>query len=199
MATQKETGPHLKKSFYLTFDLGLTGYYSLIEVTTDNQFKILESNKIITELREDKIYKIDNTTKSKSMVKNQVSYNQNLNEIKSLLNKYNINPEDILSFVEQLTPRPFNSRVSILSLGDTGATVRSIIESLHIDYLIIPPGTWKKGINVTSDKETSINLFKECVATNKIITQIESYQNKKGELNHNQVESILIAYWFFTK
>lgn len=192
-------GPYLKKSFYLTFDLGLTGYYSLIEVTKDNQFKVLESNKIITELREDKIYKVDTKTKSKSIVKNQVSYLKNLSEIKKLLDKYKINPEDILSFVEQLTPRPFNSRVSILSLGDTGATVRSIIESLHIDYLIIPPGTWKKGLNVTSDKETSINLFKECVANHKIITNINDYSNKKGEFNHNQIESILIAYWFFTK
>lgn len=191
--------PNLKKSFYLCFDVGLTGYYSLIEITNDNQFKVLESNKIITELKEDNLYKVDSKKKSKSMVKNQVSFSKNLSEIKSLIEKYKINTKDILSLAEQLTPRPFNSRISILSLGDTGATIRSLVESLHIDYLLISPATWKKGLSITSDKETSINLFKECVDNKKINTQLENYQNKNGEYNHNQIESILIAYWFFKK
>ena len=55
--------PNLKKSFYLCFDVGLTGYYSLIEITNDNQFKVLESNKIITELKEDNLYKVDSKKK----------------------------------------------------------------------------------------------------------------------------------------
>ena len=69
------------------------------------------------------------------MVKNQVSFSKNLSKIKALKEKYKINTKDILSLAEQLTPRPFNSRISILSLGDTGATIRSLVESLHIDYL----------------------------------------------------------------
>lgn len=186
--------------YYLSFDLGLTGFYSLIKIE-NNKFEILESNKIIVELKEDKLFKVNDKTKSKAMIKNQISFIKNYLEIKEMLIKYNIEKNEVLCFAEQLSPRPFNSRISILSLGDSGGTIRSIIESLNLEYLIISPGTWKKHLNITSDKETSINLFKECINENRIATHtkelFKSFQDKKLNFNHNQIESILIAYWFF--
>lgn len=180
--------------YYLCFDVGLTGYFSIIKYEKNNFFEVIHSEKIQIELKESKLYKTDSKTKSKAIVKNQVCFKSNFERIKYLLNKYSINPSDCLAFTEQLTPRPFHSKVSIFSLGDTGGVCRSICEILNIDYLVIPPKIWKDGIGVTSEKETSITFFEQNII---IKEEVKPFFKTGKKLNHNQVESVLIAYWYY--
>ena len=182
-----------KEKYYLCFDVGLTGYFSIIKYIKNNFFEVIHSEKIQIEEKENFLYKTDKNKKSKAIVKNQVSFKLNYERIKYLLKKYNINNNDCLAFLEQLTPRPFHSKVSILSLGDTGGTCRSICDALNLKYLIIPPKTWKDGIGVTSEKETSIKFFKNNI---KIKEEVKSFFGTKN-LNHNQIESVLIAFWYY--
>ena len=179
--------------YYLCFDVGLTGYFSIIKYVKNNFFEVIHSEKIQIEEKEDKLYKTDSKKKSKAIVKNQVCFKSNYERIKYLLNKYSIRSEDCLAFTEQLTPRPFHSKVSIFSLGDTGGVCRSICEILNIDYLVIPPKIWKDGIGVTSEKETSIKFFQENI---NIKEELKPFFGTK-KVNHNQVESVLIAYWHY--
>ena len=180
--------------YYLCFDVGLTGYFSIIKYVKNNFFEVIHSEKIQVEEKEDKLYKTDSKKKSKAIVKNQVCFKSNYERIKYLFNKYSIRPEDCLAFTEQLTPRPFHSKVSIFSLGDTGGVCRSICEILNIDYLVIPPKIWKDGIGVTSEKETSIKFFEDNIH---IKEEVKPFFKSGKKLNHNQVESVLIAYWHY--
>lgn len=185
--------------YFICFDVGLTGFFSIIEYDK-NKFNIIHSETIKVESKDDFLYKIDKSKETKSMVKNQISFKKNYELLSKLIKDYNIDTNNCISFLEQLTPRPINSRISVMSLGDTGGCVRSIIESLNIKYLVITPKTWKDGIGVTSEKETSINYFKDKVDNKHItINDISKFLNRQNNYNHNQVESVLIAYWYYLK
>lgn len=181
----------MDKKYYVCFDVGLTGFFSIIEYKNKEYFKVLNSEVLICELKEDNLYKTDSKKKSTAIVKNQLSYTKNKQRIVELLK--DINKADCTAFIEQLTPRPFHSKVSIYSLGDSGAICRAICEELNIHCIVIPPKIWKDGLGVTSDKETSINFFKE----NILKGELHKDFNLKKKLNHNQVESVLIAYWHY--
>lgn len=183
----------MNKKYYLCFDVGLTGYFSIIEYVKNDYFKVIHSEKIQVEEKENFLYKTDKTKKSKAIVKNQISFKLNYERIKYLIKKYNMDTSKCLAFTEQLTPRPFHSKVSILSLGDTNGTCRAILECLGIEYLVIPPKIWKDGLNITSEKETSINFFNENII---IEENVKTFFGTK-KINHNQVESVLIAYWYY--
>ena len=174
--------------YILSFDVGLTGFYSLVKTEQNNSATVLFSAKLLTELKEENLLTTDNKTKSKAIVKNQISFKQNR---LVLLNLINQNSSNCIALTEQLTPRPFNSRVSVMSLGDSGGAIRGLIESLGLYHQVIPPAVWKKALGVSADKETSKALFKELVNNNSLsINKVEKY------IDHNKIESILIAYYF---
>lgn len=176
-------------NYVIAFDVGLTGYYSLLQ-----EGKVLESNKLEVELKEDFLIKTNTKTKSKVLVKNQLSFLNNFNKLKDIVNKYNLTKDNCLVICEQLTPRPFNSRVSVMSLGDSGAVCRSLAQALNLDFLIVSPGSWKKDFNLSSDKQESINYLMGITDDDYGSLEIGDNVNLNYK-NHNQVESILIAHW----
>lgn len=84
-----------------------------------------------------------------------------------------------------------------MSLTDTSAIFRSIFEVTDTEYLIIPPATWKKFLNVSKDKKTSKDLFDKLVNQNLITINHNVKTLLKKVKNHNQVESVLIAYFYY--
>ena len=57
-----------EEKYYLCFDVGLTGYFSIIKYIKNNFFEVIHSEKIQIELKEDKLYKTDSKTKSKAII-----------------------------------------------------------------------------------------------------------------------------------
>lgn len=166
----------------ISTDLGLTGFIAFCDSSKDG-FIVNKTLKIKTESKNKGLFINKETT---SIVKNQASFKLNYDSIIE-----EIDEDNHIGLYEQITTRPFNSTVSSMSLSDTSAVFRSIFESLDIDYMIIPPGTWKKHLNVTSDKKTSQNLFAQLVQKGRIKINF-----KKNIKNHNEIESILIAYFY---
>ena len=120
----------------ISTDLGLTGFISIIDIDLDkNFFNIIDSFKIQVEEKDEKVLK---SGKTKAIVRNQAGFKTNFNLIKPYVNT------NTLGLFEQITARPFNSALSRMSLTDTSAIFRSIFEVTEVDYLIIPPATWKK-------------------------------------------------------
>lgn len=170
-------------------DLGLTGFISIIDIDLDNSiFNIIDSFKIEVEEKDEKVLKTGTT---KAIVRNQAGFKTNYNLIKPFLNN------ETIGLFEQITHRPFNSALSGMSLTDTSAIFRSIFEVSDTDYQIIPPGTWKKFLNVSKDKKTSKDLFDKLVNENLIKINPNIKTLLKKVKNHNQVESVLIAYFYY--
>lgn len=182
----------MNKKYYVCFDVGLKGFFSIIEYEKNNYFRVIHSEKIQVEEKQRYLFKTDINKESKAIVKNAVSFKLNYSRIKHLLEKYQINPKDCLAFTEQLTPRPIHSSVSVFSMGDTNGTCRAIIEALDIEFLNIPPKIWKDGLGVTSDKNTSVEYFKNNIV---IRDEVKPFFGKFK--NDDQIESVLIAYWHY--
>lgn len=144
-------------------------------------------------LSEDKDLNIikKDSSKSKAIIKNQLSFSKNYNAICEVIKEFNIvNP---VAVYEQLTSRPAGfgtSNLSTFSLADSGATIRAVFNALNIPYFLSPPATWKRSLGVTSEKSTSISLFNEMLGS-----EIINQSNFKNIKDHNQIESILIAVW----
>ena len=173
----------------ISTDLGLTGFISIVDIDLENNvFNIIDSFKIEVEEKDEKILK---SGKTKAIVRNQAGFKTNYNLIKPYLNT------DTIGLFEQITARPFNSALSGMSLTDTSAIFRSIFEVTDTEYLIIPPATWKKFLNVSKDKKTSKNLFDKLVNQNLITINHNVKTLLKKVKNHNQVESVLIAYFYY--
>ena len=174
-------------------DLGLTGFISIINIDTDNKiFNIIESVKIEIEDKSLKVLKIG---KTEPIVKNQISFSKNKDfiEVNSWFKK-----NKVLGLMEQITTRPFQSAISAMSLNDSFAVFRSIYEQTLDDYIVIPPATWKKKLNITKDKKTSKDLFDKLVSEKSITIESHVKTLLKKIKNHNQVESVLIAYFYYT-
>lgn len=180
-----------QEKHFLCFDVGLTGFFSIIKCS-NGVFEVIHSEALQTEEKEDFLFKTDTKTKSKAIVKKQISFTKNFDRIDYLFKKHNINKNKCLALTEQLTPRPISSRVSVLSLGDTNGACRAVFEALGLGYIVIPPAIWKKGLGITSEKETSIAFFQK-----NITIRAEVLPFFKKMKNHNQIESVLIAYWYF--
>lgn len=173
----------------ITTDLGLTGFISIVDIDTEKDlFNIIDSFKIEVEEKDLKVLKAGT---SKAIVRNQVSFINNYNLIKQHFN------QNCFGLFEQITHRPFNSALSGMSLTDTSAVFRSILEIQEIDYLIIPPATWKKFLEVTKDKKTSKDLFDRLVNEKLITIEPTIKTLLKKVKNHNQIESVLIAYFYY--
>ena len=178
------------KKRLITSDLGLTGFISIIDIDTEEKtFNIIDSFKIEVEEKDEKILKNGTT---KAIIRNQASFNNNLNLIKKYFN------DNCFGLFEQITARPFGSALSYMSLTDTSAIFRCIFESLNIDYKIIPPATWKKHLNLSKDKKLSKELFDALIDKNLITFNNDLKNLSKKRKNHDQIESILIAYFYYS-
>ena len=147
-------------------------------------FALLIEDKDIHVLKKD-------GSKSKAIIKNQLSFSKNYEAIRDTIAELQI--DSCIAVYEQLTSRPAGygtSNLSTFSLADSGATIRAVFNALHIPYFLAPPATWKKYLGVTSEKATSIDLFNEMLGT-----EIINGSNQSKIKNHNQIESILIACW----
>lgn len=172
---------------YIATDLGLTGFISVCS-DDDGIFKVIDSFKIIIESKDKKIMK---SSENSAIVKNQISFTENFNKI------FDHFDCECIGLFEQITTRPFNSAVSSNSLTDSSCVFRCIFEALEIDYRIIPPANWKRELGVTKDKKTSKDLFDKLVNSGKIAINDNLKSLKKKLKNHNQVESVLIAYYYY--
>lgn len=187
-----------KENFIISFDVGLYGYFSIIKINqTKKIFEVIHSEPLKLELKENFILLKDEKNKSKLIVKNQISFNENLERLKYCINKYNININNTFSTFEQLTTRPFNSNTSSFSLGNSLGVLTSVINCLNINYKLIPPSNWKTFLNVTSDKKTSLKLFSNLLEIKEIIINQKAKEYFKNYKNDDQIESILIAYYFY--
>lgn len=168
----------------ISTDLGLTGYIAFCEV--NDGFRVLRTEKIIIQ---SKNHKLDIKKETTAIIKNQVDFSANYNLIMDYIEK---SEEHHIGLFEQITTRPINSAVSSMSLSDSSAVFRCVFEALDIDYRIIPPKNWKSLLGLTSDKKQSQELFYKLVESKKIILCF-----KKNIRNHNEIESILIAYYYY--
>lgn len=180
------------KKRYFGVDVGLTGFISICDVDEENNFTVVDSFKIEVEEKEKSVFKISKS-KSKAIIKNQTSYKKNEDNLLQYIEE----EKDHFGLLEQITNRPLNSSISMMSLQDSVCVFRCIFESLNIDYIHIPPKTWKNFLNITSDKKQSIELFEKLISENKIKLTTKTTKLNNKRKNHNQIESILISYFFF--
>lgn len=179
---------------YVSIDLGLTGFISIIE-EKENKLYVKDSFKIEVEEKSKFVYKVNSKNKSKAIIQNQASFDLNLEKITKAIYFDKFYKKEIIFLFEQITSRPGNSAISAMSLADTSAVFRSIASVLKCECVIIPPATWKASLSVDKNKETSKKLFEELISNKSIeINQELKFLTKKVK-NHNQVESILIAYF----
>lgn len=184
----------MNKLRLISSDLGLTGFISVIDVDfKTKEFFVQDSFNIIVEEKDESVLK---TGKTKALIKKQMSFKEN-REIIEFHKNHNYCEWSSFGLFEQITHRPFQSALSSMSLTDTSAVYRCILESLDIEYSIIPPATWKKALNVSSDKKTSKDLFDKLVESGEIKIHDDLKSLKKKVKNHNQIESVLIAYFYF--
>lgn len=160
----------------------LTGFIAFCDIK--DGFKVLKTIKIAVQ---SKNHNLSIKKETKSIIKNQVDFSANYSNILE-----EIYEENNVGLFEQITTRPFNSTVSSMSLSDTSAVFRCIFESLDIPYKIVPPKNWKGFLGLSSNKEESRELFNKLINNNEIIINF-----KKNIKNHNEIEAILIAYYFY--
>lgn len=166
----------------ISTDLGLTGFIAFCD--TKEGFKVLKTIKIAVQ---SKNHNLQIKKETKSIIKNQIDFTSNYSNILD-----EIYEEDNIALFEQITTRPFNSTVSSMSLSDSSAVFRCIFESLDIPYKIIPPKNWKSFLGLSSNKEESKELFNKLLDSNEIKINF-----KKNIRNHNEIEAILIAFYFY--
>lgn len=73
------------KKYYVCFDVGLKGFFSIIEYEKGNFFKVIHSEKIQVEEKQRYLFKTDINKESKAIVKNAVSFKLNYSRIKHQL------------------------------------------------------------------------------------------------------------------
>lgn len=184
--------------YCISVDIGLKGFITLSKYEND-KINILENFKVINENKEDyNVFKIFQTKekkvkeKLKKTIKLVNSFQKNFLKLLSLKIKYNLDENNTIIVFEQLTSRPFFSNMSSFSIGFNYAVFINICNALNIPFLILPPATWKKNIGVTSDKQTSIDFFKN----NKYLFIYDNNIIKINENNDNNIESLLLSYFF---
>lgn len=168
----------------ISVDLGLTGFVSILQCNKDHMF-LIDFFKISTEEKGNEL----TTKKSNYSIKNQVDFISNNLKIKELKDEYQ-NVEFIMLF-EQVSTRTGFTAASAMSLSDTQAVFRCIANLNNIEYFQISPSKWKKKLNISKDKKESLELFNNLIEERKIQTLCKVLKN------HNFIESILIAYYYF--
>lgn len=182
-------------------DIGLTGFISIIDFdynyeTEEIDFNIVDSLKIEVEERNKNLLLISSKKEdTKAIIKNQISFIKNQEIVDYYITE---DKKNIIGLFENVKPLFNNSKISMMSLADSASTFRCIFESLDIDYLQINPSVWKSFLNLSSDKKESKDLYYKLVSENKIKTNNKGIKLEKIK-NHNQIESILIAYFYFKR
>lgn len=179
------------KKRIISVDLGLTGFISIIDIDAES-FKVIDSFKIEVEEKDNFVLK-KTKSKSKAVIKNQSSFSLNY----PMVEKYKIEDKETLGLFEYITSRPMNSQLSMMSLQDSACTFRCLFESLNIPYCIIQPKSWKTGLNIGTEKKYAKELFDKLVSDKEIIIDEKIKSLTKKVKNHNQIESVLIAYYYY--
>ena len=85
--------------------------------------------------------------------------------------------------VEAVASRPGQGVASVFSLGHTLGAIVGVLAALGMGYQLTPPGTWKKAMQVSSDKD----------AARATASRLFPAVDLRRKRDHNQAEALLMA------
>lgn len=95
--------------------------------------------------------------------------------------------------VEKVAARPNQGVVSMFSFGESYGAIKGILQALGVPYTTVTPQRWKKTLQVSKDKSTSIVKAKE------LYPGVNLLPNSRCRKDHDgMAEALLIAtygYW----
>lgn len=90
--------------------------------------------------------------------------------------------------VEDVHAMPHQGVVSMFNFGKNFGFIQGCLRSFEIDFKLVSPIKWKKELNVTSDKHTSIARCKE------LFPDVNLLKNKRCRKEHDgMAEAVLLA------
>lgn len=95
--------------------------------------------------------------------------------------------------IERASARPHQGVVSMFSFGQSYGTIKGILQALEVPYTTVTPQRWKKTLQVTKDKGTSIDKAKELYPGVNLLASPRCRKDHDG-----MAEALLIAtygYW----
>jgi len=111
----------------------------------------------------------------------------NVLKLQEIISKLPIKKIDI-SFMENVWPRPRDGKKSICTMCKNSGILTALFELNGVVLTQVEPSVWKERLNVTKDKDTSINLVKKIYGKRQC--------NKFNALDDDNVaEAILVGYY----
>lgn len=95
--------------------------------------------------------------------------------------------------VEKVSARPHQGVVSMFSFGQSYGAIKGILQALDVPYSTATPQQWKKALQVTKDKQTSIDKAKSLYPGINLLATPRCRKEHDG-----MAEALLIAtygYW----
>ena len=86
---------------------------------------------------------------------------------------------------------PHDGRAQCRSMGITLGTLSTVLTARHIPVHRVAPGTWKRALNLTSNKDQS-----RAMAMRQWPTMAHQFTRKKDD---GRAEAALLAWWWLTK
>lgn len=95
--------------------------------------------------------------------------------------------------VERASARPHQGVVSMFNFGQSYGAIKGILQALDVPYSTATPQQWKKALQVTKDKQTSIDKAKSLYPGINLLATPRCHKEHDG-----MAEALLIAtygYW----
>ena len=121
------------------------------------------------------------------VVKKAAKYKTELN-VKSILHAFR-DADHII--IERQNPMIGNSSASSFTIGMNYGKLLALAELTDAKLTIVSPATWKKEMGLSKDKEASVIMAETLTGL--------SFRTKRGRLEHDRAEAILLAHWFHKK
>lgn len=93
---------------------------------------------------------------------------------------------DAMAWVEYVAPMPKLGVVACAAMGRTHGSVLAALQVAGIPFEMVSPQSWKRKLNVTSDKNSTLDLAR-------IKFPGSDYFERK--MDHNRAEAALIAFY----
>lgn len=119
-----------------------------------------------------------------------IAYKYHSNTLIDLLKKLKEAKESVKVYVEEVHSMPQQGVVSTFTFGKGFGIILGILEALEINYELVKPQAWKKFVNVTADKKTSIERAQQLFPKVSLLPTPRSRVPADG-----LAEALLIAYY----
>ena len=96
-----------------------------------------------------------------------------------------IDQQDVTFVIEDVHAMPKQGVSSTFKFGMAVGAIRAVVELYRAPWMIVRPQVWKKDLNVTSDKQTSLDLARRLWPDAPL----------KRQKDHGVAEALLLAEW----